>query len=1187
LVDVYLLSASEANMACLFISHSSRNNEKAIAMRDWLVANGWDDVFLDVDPQSGLAPGEYWQQALRAAADRCQAVLCLITPEWMASTWCRTEFLLAKQLGKKVFPAIVGEVDISALPNELAANHQAVDLVHDPMGWDRLKEGLKRAGLDPEAFPFPSGRRPYPGFEPLTEEDAAIFFGREAQIVRGLDRIRAMSEAGAERMLVILGASGAGKSSYLRAGLWPRLKRDDRNFVLLPTIRPERGVVSGKFGLASALESALAEARQSPDAALNDLPRSRAAIGDFIDAGPDALCRLLEALRTARLAALINDNSKPPTIVIPIDQGEELFNEEGRQEAGRFMDLIAATMAQDQRVIVILGMRSDSFPRLQNEKRLATLGKTPFDLPPLPAGSLRLIIEGPAHVAKPPVKLDPRLVEALLEDSVGDDTLPLLAFTLGRLLQAYGAEGKLTLAQYDRLGRINGAVNAAVSDVLEQGKRIGVLPRDDAMLEASLREAFIPHLARVNKAGQFVRRVATKTELPAGSHELIDLFVHARLLLRDRRPTRDGFSEVIEVAHEALLREWPALRGWLEADREFLIGKDKLTEDIANWRSAAAGQKSEALLGGLALTRARQWLVERRAQDLTGEEREFIGASIAQADAATKRKRQLTGATICILLGITGAAVFEWIAASAANSKAIREKERAEQGLKLARDTAESLVSILAKDLRRIQGIQVKTLEGLLKRAGDTFDRLTAENGDDPAFQASRASMMSEFGETYKKAGAVDAASNAYSQSLQIYRTLAEKEPGVISWQRGIADQIDNVGWALQQKGNLGGALDNFKQTLAMRSAIAKLAPDEAISYYSLASSYYNIGEVMLIEGAPQEALVNQTAALANTERALSLDKDNKDFETKLSLIHVSLGTDYQALHRDAERLESNQQALAIRKRLVDSDPDNAEWQRLLSWSYSFLGDSYSDARNFSQALQYYRQCLILRQKLAKDDPDNKQAQYDLAWGYHYTANMLQETGNTDEVESYLVKAFNIRNGLVNTDENNKKWRKDLALSYISLGDLAERQENAAKALDQFEAARVIFEKLVAESPTDANWRQTLSLVCNKIAKNRKSSGDLEGAFLRYDQALTIRNQLLAKNPQSISFMAGAATSEFLVGEVLQLRGSTDEALGHYQNSRDLRKRILDRKPDDKDVLNDLSKVETAIAALPVSSRGN
>jgi hypothetical protein len=74
----------------------------------------------------------------------------------------------------------------------------------------------------------------------------------------------------------------------------------------------------------------------------------------------------------------------------------------------------------------------------------------------------------------------------------------------------------------------------------------------------------------------------------------------------------------------------------------------------------------------------------------------------------------------------------------------------------------------------------------------------------------------------------------------------------------------------------------------------------------------------------------------------------------------------------------------------------------------------------------------------------------------------------------------------------------------------------------------------------------------------------LEGALLRYGQALAIRNQLLAENPESVSLMAGAATSEFLVGDILQRRGAAAEALARYQQSRDLRNRIVESNPGNK-----------------------
>jgi tetratricopeptide (TPR) repeat protein len=1165
------------DMACLFLSHSSLNNDKAIVMRNWLAQNGWDDVFLDLDPHTGLAPGEYWRQALAAAADRCQAVLCLISPEWKASNWCFSEFLLAKQYGKRVFPIIVGDIDLSELSSEITANHQAVDLVRDPQGWDRLKEGLKRAGLDPETFPFPPGRRPYPGFEPLTEEDAAIFFGREAQIVRGLDRLRTMSEVGVERMLVILGASGAGKSSYLRAGLWPRLKRDDRNFVLLPVIRPERAALTGKFGLLVTLESAIAETRAQSEA-MRNLPRSRGAIGQFIVAKPDGLARLFAGLRAARVAALVNHVGRMPTVVIPIDQGEELFNEEGRQEAGRLMDLLAVTSAQDRAVVVILAMRSDSFPPLQNEPRLASVGKVPFDLPPLPVGSIRLVIEGPARIATPPVKLDPDLVEVLLEDSTGQDTLPLLAFTLGRLLQDYGAEGKLTLAQYDRLGRINGAVNAAVSEVLARGTRLGTLPGDKATLDALLREMFIPHLARVNEAGQFIRRMASNAELPARFYPLIELFVEARLLLRDRRPGHDGDTDIIEVAHEALLREWPALRSWLEADRDFLVGKDKLAEDIANWRAADGKHKDEMLLSGLNLTRARQWLLERKAQDLSDEERKFIAASVARAEATTRRRRRLSIAAVFVLLSIAGTAIWEWIEAEHGRYEAAAARAVAENRLNLARRSAENLVKLIASDLRSVQGIQIKTLEQLLQTAKASFDELSSAVGDDPGFLQYRAKMMSEFGDTYFKAKGLEQAGKAFEEALEIYRALAARDSNAVAWQRGIADQIEKIGLVRQQQGKIETAMDNFRQSLDIRRGIAGREPGNAISYRDLAWSYYNIGEILMQRRKASESLASHNEALANLQRALSIDPADLELDYKRSLIHVSIGVAYEAMGNREQRLESYQEALAIRQRLVDANPDNAEWKRALSWAYFWVGGFYLDDGKLEEALKNIKLCMSLRLALVKDNPGDLVAKYDLAWAYHVLGTVLQEKGDLAAAGANFDQAYKLRQQLVDIDEKNTRWRKDLALSNETLGDLARAQNDPASAIRQYRSAIAILEELVSAAPTNGGWRDSLAVIYNKLGGIQKCQGDIDGAVLSYEAALIVRSKLLQENPDDPGTMLRVARSENLVGEALQLRGETENARNHYRHSAELARRMLGRDPKNTAARNLLETVEKKIA---------
>ncbi|HUE12496.1 MAG TPA: toll/interleukin-1 receptor domain-containing protein [Steroidobacteraceae bacterium] len=90
-------------MSRIFLSHSSTNNAEAVALRDWLASNGWnDEIFLDLDPQRGIAPGERWERALNEAASRCVAVLFLVSRAWLASVWCRKELNLSRRLNKRL-----------------------------------------------------------------------------------------------------------------------------------------------------------------------------------------------------------------------------------------------------------------------------------------------------------------------------------------------------------------------------------------------------------------------------------------------------------------------------------------------------------------------------------------------------------------------------------------------------------------------------------------------------------------------------------------------------------------------------------------------------------------------------------------------------------------------------------------------------------------------------------------------------------------------------------------------------------------------------------------------------------------------------------------------------------------------------------------------------------------------------
>jgi WD40 repeat protein len=582
----------------LFISHSVTNNAAAMALRNWLAEQGFDDVFLDIDPNRGLAAGERWQEELKGAADRCEAVLFLVSPAWLSSKWCLAEFLLAKSLDKRIFGLIVELVPFDQLPVEMTAEWQLCRLVGDggvrsfkvevrgtsaqvtfrEAGLHLLRRGLERAGLDPRSFAWPPPddphRAPYRGLKALEPQDAAIFFGRDAAIVRGLDRIRGLAERGVGKLLVILGASGSGKSSFLRAGLWPRLARDDTNFLPLPVIRPQTAVINGSTGLAAALASAFDRlgAAHPPGHIKEALAGGAQVFGRLLDE--------LSALAKRRLVA-VGELRSDPAIILPLDQAEELFNQEGATEAEAFLNLLSAVLTPGaerlaRRLLVVVTIRSDRYELLQNEPRLAPIKRDLFDLPPIPQAEFKSVIEGPARrvvEAGGRLAIDPALTEKLIADAQGADALPLLSFILERLYVDYAGGGRLTVAEYERLGGMQGSIEAAVANALAEPGRMPAIPPEKEAQLAALRAAFIPSLARINpETGVPMRRVARRDEIPEGSPAIVERLVEARLLVADQRA---GFH-VIEAAHESLLRQWPALTVWLDADAADL----KLAEEV-------------------------------------------------------------------------------------------------------------------------------------------------------------------------------------------------------------------------------------------------------------------------------------------------------------------------------------------------------------------------------------------------------------------------------------------------------------------------------------------------------------------------------------------------------------------------------------------------------------------------------
>jgi hypothetical protein len=653
-------------MARIFISHSGRDNEAAGRIKAWLKGQGFETTFLDFDKEGGIPPGADWERTLYREVEQSQAVIIIQTPNWLASKWCFAEFTQARALGKAIFPVIEAPTGDTLISPDI----QSLNLISDRQGGlERLSRELVRIALDAQGgFAWDAGRPPFPGLLAFQEEDAAVYFGRDDDIRRLIERLEARRAQGGAKLVALLGSSGSGKSSLLRAGVIPRLKRAGRNWIVTPAMRPRIHPVDE-------LARALAVA-SGPGADWRKLQ------GDLIGRDPQrALDDLANDLR-------VKGGAAEAQILIPIDQAEELFGVADPIEARRFLEILSQALSENLPFMAVISLRSDFLGQLQSAAAL-TARFEEFSLGPMPLARIPQIIQGPARVAG--LGVEEAFVRQAARDAETDDALPLLAFALRELLDRSPSR-TLTLDGYKALGDekagltpLENAVRKAADAMLAEAK-----PADDEL--AALREAFVPAMVRVNDQGEYVRRPARWDELPAKSHPLLERLARARLLI----VRQDGEARMVEVAHEALLRKWPLLRSWLDAAREFLIGKQQLEQDLRDWEQASEKDRAGALLTGLKLNRARGWLVEHPTQ-LTAQERAFIEASIDSIEEEDRRKarvrRLVTFGSLAVAVILAGVASWAWWE----KQKAQESEQRAQTSEKLAQ-TSEATAKAALSD---------------------------------------------------------------------------------------------------------------------------------------------------------------------------------------------------------------------------------------------------------------------------------------------------------------------------------------------------------------------------------------------------------------------------------------------------------------------------------------------------------
>lgn len=466
--------------------------------------------------------------------------------------------------------------------------------------------------------PPAAGEAPFKGLEFFDVEDADLFFGREALTAKLVAHLRE------SRFLAVVGASGSGKSSVVRAGLVCGLKCGK---TLADGSLPPKGsdswlvhIITPGAHLLEALAASLSRDEESV-----------AATGRLID-------DLVEDERSLHLYTRRQaERHKAGRLLLVVDQFEELFTlcRDESERAAFIANLVyAAKGERSGQTVVVIALRADFYAHCSQYPELRLLlAQHQEYIGPMSSEELRRAIEEPA--LQTGWEFQPGLVDLILHDAQGEPgALPLLSHAL---LETWGRRSgrMMTLKGYAEAGGVRGAIARTADTVFnhqlnEEQQKIA-------------RSVFL-RLTELGEGTQDTRRRAGFAELvpyPEAVEEVqevLEALAEARLVTLS--------EESAEVAHEALIREWPRLHEWLVQDRQSLLTHRHLTEAAQQWEGLERDE-GELYRGGR-LSQAIEW-AEGHGEEMNQLEREFVGASqeLAERQAAEReaqRQRELEAA---------------------------------------------------------------------------------------------------------------------------------------------------------------------------------------------------------------------------------------------------------------------------------------------------------------------------------------------------------------------------------------------------------------------------------------------------------------------------------------------------------------------------------------------------------------
>ena len=818
---------------------------------------------------------------------------------------------------------------------------------------------------------------PFRGLEAFEEQHAAIFFGRKLSVDQLVQVIVAQAQA-ACAMVLVLGPSGAGKTSLVQAGLIPALKA---------------GAAPAESGIAISAHVQLDCADMDQSGLLETLSSvlMDAEIGDKLLFENTSAAALAQRM-TNDLPGLIEQLQKQlPTIqlLLFIDRFEAVFRLPHISDVERAVFInILDQLARSGAMQLVLACRNDFYPHLASYAALMNLKLSGghYDLTPPGSADIAQIVRHPAQVAQLRYTVDDKgegLDDVLCHAArSGPDSLPLLQYCLQELYRQRTPDGELTHAAFHAMGGLEGAIGARAEQVISAlgSAQIAALPHVLSQLV----------LVAEDESTVSSRRVPWSALRNDAENKLVQALVDAHLFVSDLQ----GGAPYFGIAHEALLRRWPRVVEWIEEHRQALQIRSRISAQANRWQES--GRKRDMLLPSGTQTNQAREVLQAGGLSLTPQEREFIQSSLQSERRSEQRRMMVMIIMASLVLLVGGLGII-----------ARKNQQQAE----MHRTEVEGLMGyMLGEFVEKLRPLgKLDLLDSVSNRALTYLSDKDKKNDNDVDL-AQRAKSLQLISEVKISRGDPIGANTALLSGREILLKQLKNNPTDIQLLKNAGENAFWLGRIRLDKKEWDQAKQYFEdyQRFSARLFAADSNNIEGIIEQSYAHN--SLGSLALQRSDPINAAREFSISLDLKSRAHEKDKDNKRLTADLADSLSWLASAYTQLGQleQAESLFGRE--VNLLKRLHEDNPSDILWFKRLSSAWQHQSDIKIALGKTQNAMESAINAESLLIKIVEKDPSNRIWQQNL---YLTQIKLLDLQGNLEKRSEAFKKLTELHENLV------------------------------------------------------------------------------------------------------------------------------------------------------------------------------